>query len=288
MAVNLTSLILVPVGLAAVLLIGGLLAGIDRRLTARLQARQGPPLTQAWWDVVKLFGKRTRAVNPWQPFCARISFAAAATALVLLCYAVNLLLILFVSATAGAFLVFGAMSSLSPWSQTGAQRQLWQLCCCEALLFAFAAGVYLVSGGFAPAALFAESQPLLLRAPLLFAAMLVVLAITMKKSPFDLAASHHAHQELGRGVYSEYGGADLAWLEMAHWLETVLVLALCGLFWATDPFAMIFLAALSFFLVILLDNVVARLTWRWLAGRVLPAALVGAGLTVAWLAWSGP
>ena len=39
-------------------LLGGLIAGIDRRLTARLQARTGPPILQPFYDVGKLFGKR--------------------------------------------------------------------------------------------------------------------------------------------------------------------------------------------------------------------------------------
>jgi ech hydrogenase subunit B len=37
--------------------IGGLLAGIDRKVTARLQGRYGPPLLQPFYDFFKLLGK---------------------------------------------------------------------------------------------------------------------------------------------------------------------------------------------------------------------------------------
>ena len=38
-------------------LLGGLLAGFDRKLTARFQGRKGPPLLQPFYDIKKLFSK---------------------------------------------------------------------------------------------------------------------------------------------------------------------------------------------------------------------------------------
>ncbi len=43
--------------------IGGLLAGIDRKLTARLQGRYGPPILQPFYDFFKLLGKSKIATN---------------------------------------------------------------------------------------------------------------------------------------------------------------------------------------------------------------------------------
>ena len=34
-------------------LMGGVLAGVDRKLTARMQERVGPPLLQPFYDVIK-------------------------------------------------------------------------------------------------------------------------------------------------------------------------------------------------------------------------------------------
>ena len=51
---------------------GGLLSGVDRRITARLQSRQGPPLLQPFYDVLKLFGKQSRVTNDWLVFSAYI------------------------------------------------------------------------------------------------------------------------------------------------------------------------------------------------------------------------
>lgn len=58
-------------GIAVALLVlaplaGGLLFGIDRRLTARLQKRMGPPLLQPFYDFVKLLAKSRMASNHLQ------------------------------------------------------------------------------------------------------------------------------------------------------------------------------------------------------------------------------
>ena len=38
-------------------LVGGLLAGLDRKLSAKMQRRVGPPVLQPFYDVGKLFQK---------------------------------------------------------------------------------------------------------------------------------------------------------------------------------------------------------------------------------------
>ena len=57
-------LILAPV-------IGGLLAGIDRKISARMQRRVGPPITQPFYDFFKLWDKQPVAVNKAQRFYIR-------------------------------------------------------------------------------------------------------------------------------------------------------------------------------------------------------------------------
>ena len=41
-------------------LAGGLLAGLDRKLSARMQRRVGPPILQPFYDVLKLFERKSR------------------------------------------------------------------------------------------------------------------------------------------------------------------------------------------------------------------------------------
>ena len=37
--------------------VGGILAGLDRKLSAKMQRRVGPPVLQPFYDVAKLFKK---------------------------------------------------------------------------------------------------------------------------------------------------------------------------------------------------------------------------------------
>ena len=53
--------------------VGGLLQGVDRKATARMQGRQGPPLLQSFYDVGKLLGKETKYMNHIQIVC-HVSF----------------------------------------------------------------------------------------------------------------------------------------------------------------------------------------------------------------------
>lgn len=43
--------------------LGALLAGVDRKITARMQGRQGPPVLQPLYDVAKLLKKQTKVIN---------------------------------------------------------------------------------------------------------------------------------------------------------------------------------------------------------------------------------
>ncbi|MFR3225905.1 MAG: NADH-quinone oxidoreductase subunit H, partial [Blautia massiliensis (ex Durand et al. 2017)] len=52
--------------LALAPLVGALLDGVDRKISARMQGRQGPPLLQPFYDLRKLFGKQMLAVNSVQ------------------------------------------------------------------------------------------------------------------------------------------------------------------------------------------------------------------------------
>src|SRR5689334_13840363 len=103
MVVAAVALVLAPV-------LGGVVAGLDRKLTARLQGRYGPPLLQPFYDVLKLLGKEKMIVNYWQIVCAYIYLAANMVSVVLLAGQADLLLIFFVLAVGGVFLVIGALA----------------------------------------------------------------------------------------------------------------------------------------------------------------------------------
>ena len=48
--------------------VGGFLAGLDRKLSARMQRRVGPPVLQPFYDVFKLFEKEKQTVTRVQDY----------------------------------------------------------------------------------------------------------------------------------------------------------------------------------------------------------------------------
>jgi ech hydrogenase subunit B len=270
-------------GLAAGPLVGGVISGLDRILTARLQARIGPPVWQPFYDVIKLLGKEKMVVNVWQAFCAYCYLAASSIALVLFFLQSDLLLILFIQAVGAVFLVVGAFSSTSPFSQIGAHRELLQMLSYEPLLVLVMVGIYLETGSFKIAPIFNATEPLLLKLPFLFVVLGYALTIKLRKSPFDLSTSHHAHQELVKGLLTDYSGPYLALTEISHWFEIVLLLGLCSLFWATSWIGMIGIVVVTYFLEVLIDNVSARMNWRWMLGYVWAIGLILSIVNLVWL-----
>jgi len=277
------SLILGLAGLLIAPVAGGFVCGLDRKLTARFQSRKGPSVYQAFFDTAKLFGKETVISHRLQPLCVYIYLASAAFSVALFFAQSDLLLIFFVQAAGAVFLVIGAYLVPSPFSQIGANRELFQILAYEPLVIIVIAGISLVTGSFKISDVYAYESPLLLKLPLLFIVLGYALTIKLKKSPFDISGSHHAHQEIVKGVYTEYTGRLLALIEIAHWYETVLILGLCSLFWTTGVVGVVLLLSLTYLLEIVVDNISARLTFRWMLGSVLITGIALSSINLIWL-----
>jgi formate hydrogenlyase subunit 4 len=242
---------------------GGLVAGLDRIVSARMQSRVGPPVLQPFWDVLKLLSKRRLLVTPFQEYYAGCFLLFAIVAGAIFFGGGDFLLTLFALALAGVFLVLGAYAPNSPYSTIGAERELLQMMSYEPMLLIVAMGCFMVTRSFRVSDIYGYGRPLVRELPGVFLGLVFVLTIKLRKSPFDLSASHHAHQELVRGLTTEFSGPTLALVEVAHWYETVLMLGIVYLFLAGlgPAWALLGVAAV-YGAEIWADNVFARLTWR--------------------------
>ncbi|SFH27947.1 Formate hydrogenlyase subunit 4 [Desulfotomaculum arcticum] len=245
-------------------LIGGLLVGIDRKITARLQGRMGPPLLQPFYDFFKLANKAKVVTTRGNMIWAWSYLLLTMTAFTLFFLGQDLVVIFLMLAFAGGALAYGALSVRSPYSHFGAQRELIQMLSYEPILLLTAVAIALQAKTFTVEGILGFENPLLPALPLVFVAVTIALGIKMRKSPFDIAASEHAHQELVRGVYTEYAGPYLALIHLAHWYELILILAFIALFWAQPLWIGIAVALAAFLLELFIDNLAARLRWSWM------------------------
>ncbi|NLI74616.1 MAG: NADH-quinone oxidoreductase subunit H [Euryarchaeota archaeon] len=261
----------------AILLLGPLLVGIsmglDRKITARLQNRRGPPLLQPFYDIGKLLSKQSLVLSDLQALFASFSLIFHIIAFALFAFGGNLLVIFFISSMGAIFLVLGAYSTPSPYSHLGANRELLAMLAYEPILF-----LAVIAIGMQGSFLVGEIVPgLLSHIPLILIALLPVLVILLEKSPFDVPT---AHQELVTGPYVEYSGPYLALLELGHWYQLAFVYGMITLFiWGTgitsDIILKLVLAFILLFAAILIDNITARLTRKSMVAFMLT---VGIGL----------
>lgn len=271
-------------------LAGGLLAGIDRKITARMQGRQGPPVLQPFYDLFKLFNKQALVVNDVQDFLVW-GFLVFSVFTGCLFYAGgDLLLVFFALTLAGIFFVMGASSANSPFSSMGAQRELLQMMAYEPMVLLVAIGFYDVTGSFYVSQIITSSTiPAIARMPGIFVGFLWILTIKLRKSPFDLSTTHHAHQEMVKGLTTDLSGFILGLVELSHWYEDIFLLGIVGLFVMTSAWwsglIAIAVCMVSYFLEILTDNVFPRVKWDFMLKSTWIFTVVVGVVNILILSW---
>jgi ech hydrogenase subunit B len=270
-------LILAPV-------IGGLLAGLDRIVSARMQGRVGPPLFQPFYDVLKLTEKENITVNKIQDFYVLCFFVFVVVTGAFFFAGESLLMVIFTLTLASVFLILAAFSSNSPYAQVGAERELLLTMAYEPMLLMTAIGFYVQSGSFRVDDIVgSETMPLL---PLIgiFAGYVYILTIKFRKSPFDLSTSHHGHQELVKGLTTEFSGKTLAIMEVAHWYENVFLLGIVFLFFMNGSVLMVIvgliICAATYFFEVFIDNTFARVKWQLALNYAWAVAFVLGGINL--------
>lgn len=245
--------------------IGGLLAGMDRKITARMQGRIGPSIFQPFYDVYKLFKKDVLRINNMQYMFVWGFFILVVITGLMFFAGADLLLVFFILTTAAMFLVLEASTTNTPYSVLGSQREIAQMLSYEPMVLITAVGFYMATGSFHVSKIITADIPAIVYLPGVFIGFLYILTIKLRKSPFDISTSHHAHQELVKGITTELSGKMLAMIEITHWYENVFLMGIIALFiihsaWWSIPAALLVIAA-AYFIEILIDNTSARVKW---------------------------
>jgi len=247
-------------------LAGGLLTGVDRIITARMQGRRGPPLLQPFYDVLKLFQKESIEVNTMHRFYVYVAMVFVIFTTVIMLMGGDILLAIFALTLGSIFFVLGGYASNSPYSTIGAERELMQIMAYEPMVLLTCVGLYYADHSFFIKDIVATPMPAIVYLPGVFIGLIFILTFKLRKSPFDFSMSHHGHQEIVKGITTEYSGTDLAIIEITHWYETIITLTLVYVFFSTAApisHALAGLACLFVFLFeIVVDNAFARLKWQ--------------------------
>ena len=250
--INLVQLLIFP-GLLFCVVFGVLMAGIDRKLVARMQRRVGPPILQPRYDFVKCCAKETII-----PRCAKKAIFIGAPYLGLACLIVialfipvgsygsaftagaDLVVILYLLTIAGVTLIIGASSTGSPYAGVGLSREMVAMISYELPFVLVLLAVGRVAGADSGlgctfslstiAAYQAANGPLIAHWALIPAAiaMLLVIPCEVGSHPFDIA---EAETEICEGALAEYSGHPLGVFRLSHYVKMYIMTALfCAMF----------------------------------------------------------
>ena len=213
-------------GLALTTVLGLLASWVDRKVTARVQYRVGPPVLQPWYDLAKLLGKETvipagatREVFLLAPL---LGFAAVILVSTILCvstfhggtrFAGDVIVVVYLLLLPSLGEVLGASASGNPLASTGASRDIKLILSYE-LPFALAILVPVIQSGYTfeiGAMLDVQAQDGLfvwsLSGAVAFIAAILCMQAKLALVPFDLP---EAETEISGGALIEYSGPGLA------------------------------------------------------------------------------
>jgi len=244
-------LIIGTLGLAAFGIIFGLLyKGIDRKLSAHMQGRIGPPIRQPFRDIVKLFTKENIVPEnaiPWVFNLAPLVGLAASISILLYlpiggfdpiaASKGDLILILYLLIIPSLALVIGGFASGSPYATVGAQREMATM-----IAYEFPLAIIIITMAWligtnpqvnaVPFSITTLTQypvwnlvgiPGMIGLIILLFVLVLVTPAELSKIPFD---APEAETEIAGGLLTEYSGRNLGMFYLTDAVKTVVMATL--------------------------------------------------------------
>jgi NADH-quinone oxidoreductase subunit H len=216
---------------------------IDRRVSARLQGRYGPPWFQPLADLIKLLAKEdTLPVGADELMCALLPIASLAAVLSAASYIPvagqevrafegDLIVVVFLLSIPTLAFFLAGWFSLSIFGMVGGNRSLLQYFAYEVPFLMALGGTAVSSGSWSIAQIVGYQSltaPGLLVQPVGFVVAIISLIGKLKRPPFDIPK---AKAEIGAGPLTEFSGRKLALWYLTRDIEAVVgVFLLVNLF----------------------------------------------------------
>ncbi|NLJ42833.1 MAG: NADH-quinone oxidoreductase subunit H [Bacteroidales bacterium] len=214
---------------------GGLLSWFDRKITARVQFRKGPPLLQPFYDFFKLLlVKETILPRHGSPVLFLLAPVFAVTGAVLAAVFILLplfnittgfrgdIIVIFYLLTIPSFsYITGSLASGNPLAAVGGSREMKLIMSYELTFLLVVAGIILKSGGQTDLNSIIQTQQATssyiesVSGVLLFIAGIFCLQAKMAMVPFDMP---EAEAEITEGIFIEYSGAAYALIKLTKYI----------------------------------------------------------------------
>jgi NADH-quinone oxidoreductase subunit H len=234
MAVNLFYFLVFP-GLLFVAVTGAFLSWFDRKISARVQFRQGPPLLQPFYDFFKLLlVKETILPRKGSPMIFLLApvfavFGATMAGVFILLPLFNIstgfrgdLLVIFYLLTIPSFsYITGALASGNPLAAVGSSREMKLILSYELTFLLVIAGIIMKCGQKFDLYSIIQTQqtgsPFIgsISGVLLFVVALFCVQAKLAFVPFDMP---EAEAEITGGIFIEFSGATYALIKLSKYI----------------------------------------------------------------------
>ncbi len=313
---NLVYILIFP-GLLFSSVFGLWLAGIDRKILARMQKRVGPPVMQPTYDFFKLMGKETiipdNAARSTFLLAPYIGLASLIVTVLFIPIAgiqafggvADIVVILYLLTIPSLAIMFGGSASGSPFAGVGVSRTMVAIMSYELPLILIMLAVGRLAGrGFDMGITFSLEKIAQYQAangPNLFCwsmipaavAMLFVIPCEVGAQPFDVG---EAETEICEGPLVEYSGTPLAIFKLSHAIKmfvmTLLFTALflggisTGMLWLDVVIVLGICAVVTLVCMTLAHAITARLKVEQMF-RLFWTVIAGLALLSLILVWIG-
>ncbi|MCK4358435.1 MAG: NADH-quinone oxidoreductase subunit H [Candidatus Cloacimonetes bacterium] len=242
-------------GFLFVSVFGMIVGWIDRKVSARVQFRVGPPFFQNFYDIFKLWGKEVILVknSPYFIFVIApiIAFASVLITSTLVGTAFffnlgiggDLIFIIYLMMIYSVALILGASSTGNIYSSIGAGREM-KLLLSDELAFILVILVPIIHAGYkidlTQILSYQQANGMIIGSAsgiIAFIIGIICLQAKMAMVPFDIP---EAETEIIEGTLIEYSGPLLAFWKLSHFMMYVFMpLLLVILFWGGISFASI-------------------------------------------------
>ena len=230
-------------------IIGGFLSWFDRKITARVQFRQGPPLLQPLYDFVKLLAKETiipangsRFTFLVAPVFALFGAVISAVFILLPLFGINtgfvgdLIVIIYLLNIPSLSYMIGALASGNPLASVGASREMKLILSYEVPFLLVLVSIIIKSGMSIKLSEIIAFQAAngafigSLSGVIGFIVMLMCIQAKLGLVPFDIA---EGEGEICDGITIEFSGTTYALVNLAKYIMLFVLPALVvGLFFA--------------------------------------------------------
>ncbi len=252
--------------------------GVVRRITARVQSRQGPPLVQPYYDILKLLGKedlnagktpvfRLAPLIAMASIIGVIAFIPLGNRVNFLTGYADIITIIYLLTMGGVAVLLGALASRNTYAMIGASREMITMIMVEPVL----AMTFILGALKIESLRISDSVYSIMNTgygwsvALMLVVYLMALQAFVARQPFDIA---EAEQEIMEGPFIEYSGPSYGLFKYYMMLKQMFYAALFVIvfvpfartgFYGVDLLIQLVLVGIIFIVISLLGSTNPRL-----------------------------